>query len=160
MVEALMGNLITGSVLGAAGAAIAMGVSGISSAKGLGIAGNAASGATGEDESNFSSSLILQALPQTQAVYGFIIGILIILGIMSGGMGLEKGMLSLAAGIASGLTGISGIYQGEVAASSIGASAKNPSVRGKVLIFVVMPEIAALFGFVIGIMILISGSVF
>lgn len=159
MAGALLG-VLNGNALGALGAAVAIAITGVSSAKGLGIAGNAASGATGEDEKNFSSSLILQALPQTQVVYGFIIGILIVLGIMSGNMTVDKGMLSLFAGLAAGITGISAIAQGQVAASSIGASAKNPNVRGKVLIFVVMPEIAALFGFVIAIMLLISGQVF
>jgi len=152
--------IINGNILGAIGAAIAIGISGYGSAKGLGIAGNAASGVTGENEENFSSALILEALPQTQVVYGFIIAVLIILGIMGGDISIEKGFIAMAAGIAVGVGGLSGIAQGKVAASAVGASAKNPKVRGKVLIFVVMPEIAALFGFVIAIMLLISGKVF
>ncbi|NOX71763.1 MAG: V-type ATP synthase subunit K [Candidatus Micrarchaeota archaeon] len=158
--EEVLFGLLSGNVLGIIGSAIAIIVAGVSSAKGLEIAGNAAAGATGENEENFSSSLILQAMPQTQVIYGFIVGILIILGIMNGGLTVEKGMISLFAGMAVGLTGISAINQGKVAASSIGAAAKNAAIKGKVLIFVVMPEIAALFGFVIAIMALISVGVF
>ena len=150
----------SGNVLGALGAGIAIAVAGLGSAKGLEIAGNTAAGVTGEKEENFSSALILQALPQTQCIYGFIIAILISLGIMGGAMNMEKGFLSLTAGVVVGLTGLTGIMQGKVASASIGASAKNPGIKGKVLIFVVMPEIAALFGFVIAIMLLISGQVF
>ncbi len=150
----------SGNILGAAGAALAIVIAGLGSAKGLEIAGNTAAAVTGEKEENFSSALILQAMPQTQCIYGFIIGILIALGIMGGNMTMEKGLLSLTAGLVVGITGLTGILQGKVASSSIGASAKNPNIKGKVLIFVVMPEIAALFGFVIAIMLLISGQVF
>ncbi len=155
----VIGSVINGNVLGGIGAALAIGIAGYGSAKGLGISGNAASGVTGENEGNFSSALILQVLPQTQVVYGFIIAVLIILSIMGEAMSLEKGGVALAAGIAVGVTGLSGIAQGNAAAAAIGAATKNPKVRGKVLIFVVMPEIAALFGFVIAIMLLISGGV-
>jgi V/A-type H+-transporting ATPase subunit K len=79
---------------------------------------------------------------------------------MGGAMTIEKGFLSLMAGVAVGITGISAVSQGKVASSSIGATAKNANVKGKVLIFVVMPEIAALFGFVTAIMLLITGQVF
>lgn len=158
--EELLLGILNGNVLGIIGSAIAIMVAGVSSARGLEIAGNTAAGATGENEENFSSSLILQAMPQTQVIYGFIVGILIILGIMNGGLTVEKGMIALFAGLAVGVTGLSAINQGKVASSSIGAAAKNASIKGKVLIFVVMPEIAALFGFVIAIMALISVGVF
>ena len=150
----------SGTVLAAIGAAIAICLTGLSSARGLEVAGHSAAGVTAEREENFASALILQALPQTQVIYGFIIGILILVGIMNGGMTVEKGWLCLAAGVAVGLTGISAINQGKVAASSIGAVAKNANIRGKVLIYVVMPEIAALFGFVIAIVLLIAGDIF
>ncbi len=160
MAEELLFGVLNGNVLGIIGSAIAIMIAGVSSAKGLEIAGNTAAGATGENEENFSSSLILQAMPQTQTIYGFIVAILIILGIMNGGLTIEKGMVGLFAGLAVGVTGISAINQGKVASSSIGAAAKNAAIKGKVLIFVVMPEIAALFGFVIAIMALISVGVF
>lgn len=158
--EEVLATFFSGNVLGAVGAAIAIALAGLSSAKGLEIAGNTAAGATGEKEENFSSALILQAMPQTQVIYAFIIGILIILGIMGGNMTIEKGFLSLFAGLAVGITGVSAVNQGKVASSSIGATAKNAAIKGKVLIFVVMPEIAALFGFVVAIMVLIAGAVF
>ncbi|MBN2102370.1 MAG: V-type ATP synthase subunit K [Candidatus Aenigmarchaeota archaeon] len=158
--EEMLFGVIGGSVLGIIGAALAIIIAGISSAKGLEIAGNTAAAATGENEENFSSSLILQAMPQTQTIYGFIVAILIILGIMNGGLTMEQGFISFFAGLVVGITGISALMQGKLASSSIGAAAKNSAVKGKVLIFVVMPEIAALFGFVIGVMMLIAGQVF
>ncbi|MCG2782464.1 MAG: hypothetical protein L6243_02615 [Candidatus Altiarchaeales archaeon] len=153
-------GLITGNVIAALAAALGIASTGYFSAKGLEMSGNAAAGVTGEDEENFSAALILEALPQTQVVYGFIISVLIVLGIMSGGMTVEKGIVAMIASMVVGVAGISALLQGKVAVSAILAAAKNPSVKGKVLLFVVMPEIAALFGFVIAIMLLISGKVF
>jgi len=151
---------LSGNAMAAIGAFFAIAIAGFASAKGLDIAGNAAAGVTGEDEKNFSSALIMDAMPQTQVIYGFIIAILITLGIMGGSMTVEQGWIAIAAGLAVGITGLSAISQGKVAAASIGATAKNPGIKGKVLIFIVMPEIAALFGFVVAIMFLIAGSIF
>ena len=160
METSLVTGFLNGNVIAAIAAALGITTTGYFSAKGLEMSGNAASGVTGENEENFSAALILEALPQTQVVYGFIISVLIVLGIMSGGMTVEKGIVAMVASMVVGVAGISALLQGKVAVSAILAAAKNPSVKGKVLLFVVMPEIAALFGFVIAIMLLISGKVF
>ena len=151
---------LSGTAMAAIGAFLAIAIAGFGSAKGLDIAGNAAAGVTGEDDKNFSSALVMDALPQTQVIYGFIIAVLITLGIMGGEMTVEQGWIAIAAGLAVGIAGLSAINQGRVAAASIGATAKNPGIKGKVLIFIVMPEIAALFGFVVAIMLLIGGNIF
>jgi len=148
--------------LAAAGAGIAISLTGLSSAKGLEVAGHTAAGVTAEEESNFTSALILQALPQTQVVYGFIIAVVIVYnGLINGGVAdIAQGWACLISGVAVGLTGYSAVNQGRVAASSIGAAAKNQVIRSKVLIYVVMPEIAALFGFVIALLMLMSAGLF
>ncbi|MBU4342264.1 MAG: hypothetical protein KJ928_06685, partial [Candidatus Altiarchaeota archaeon] len=127
-------GLITGNVIAALAAALGIASTGYFSAKGLEMSGNAAAGVTGEDEENFSAALILEALPQTQVVYGFIISVLIVLGIMSGGMTIEKGIVAMIASMVVGVAGISALLQGKVAVSAILAAAKNPSVKGKVLL--------------------------
>jgi V/A-type H+/Na+-transporting ATPase subunit K len=165
VVEGAGAPMFSGNVLAAIGAAIAISVTGFCSAKALLIAGNAAAGVTGEDETNFSGALVMDAMPQTQVIYGFIIAMLITLGIMGNiGAGTtlsqDQGWIAIFAGLAVGITGISAIFQGKVAAASMAATAKNQSIKGKVLIFIVMPEIAALFGFVIGIMFLIAAKIF
>ena len=54
------------AILGASLAAIA----GIGSAIGVGIAGEAAAGVVAEDPKKFGQTLIMQALPGTQGIYG------------------------------------------------------------------------------------------
>lgn len=152
--------LFEGNVLAALGAALGMGLAGLGSAKGLGMSGSTASALTAEQERNFGSILVLESLPQTQAIYAFVIGVLIVTGILGGGMDTEKGLLSLAAGLCVGLTGLSAIYQGAAAAAAVGAYGRNNNITGKVLIYVVMCELSALLGFIIAILLLISGNVF
>mgnify|MGYP000591393522 FL=1 len=59
-----------GFILGALGVALAAGMSGIGSAKGVGIAGEAAAGLLSEQPEKFGKALILQLLPGTQGLYG------------------------------------------------------------------------------------------
>lgn len=153
------GAMFSGTVLAAMGAVAAVAISGYGTSKGLDISGNTAAAATGENDKNFSSVLVMEAMPQTQVIYGFIIATLIVLGIMSKNLTVDQGYIALAAGLTAGITGLSAINQGSVAAASIGATQKNPDAKGKAMIFIVLPEIGALFGFVIAILFLIAGKI-
>jgi len=153
------GAMFSGTVIAAVGALAAVVISGYGTSKGLDISGNTAAAAIGENDKNFSSILIMEAMPQTQVIYGFIIATLIVLGIMGKELTLDQGYIALAAGLTVGITGLSAINQGSVASASIGATQKNPDAKGKAMIFIVLPEIAALFGFVIAILFLIGGKI-
>ncbi|MBR1625415.1 MAG: V-type ATP synthase subunit K [Clostridia bacterium] len=134
------------------GAALAVGLSGTGSAMGVGRAGQAAAGVTAEDPDKFMKCLILQLLPATQGIYGFIIGFLVLLktGVFGGlvqlsvasGVGILAGCLPIAI---AGL--FSGIHQGNVAASSIGLVAKRPEESTKGMLMTAMVETYALLGF-------------
>ena len=73
----LMGQLFTGNNLAILGAAFAAIFSGMGSSKGVGIAGEAASGVVTEDPSKFGKALVLQALPGTQGIYGLIVAFMV-----------------------------------------------------------------------------------
>ena len=150
-----------GNVLAMLGAAVGLGFAGYGASKGLGISGAAAAGATAEDEKNFSKYLVLEALPQTQVIYAFVIAILITLGVMGGKMNIEKGFICIAVGIALAvMEGVSGVYQGVAAAAAVGGAAKNPRAAGKLITYVVMVELTALLGFVFGILTLTVNNVY
>ena len=72
-------SLFNGTSLAILGAALAMGLAGTGSAKGVSIAGEAAAGVLTEDPSKFGQTLLLQALPGTQGIYGMIIAFLIMI---------------------------------------------------------------------------------
>ncbi|MDG6218426.1 MAG: V-type ATP synthase subunit K [Candidatus Thermoplasmatota archaeon] len=142
------------------GCALAIGIAGISSAIGLALAGSSAIAVTAEKPNLFGKCLVLQVLPMTQSVYGLLTAILLMLGagLLGGGetviVGSLAGMGSVWIGLAVGLTGISAINQGMVASSSISAVGRNPDVAARGIIFTVMPETIAIFGLLVGILLM------
>ena len=150
-----------GTALAAAGASMAIGVAGISSAIGVGSAGVSAAGAVAESKDNFKNALVLQALPQTQTIYGFIIALFILIGAGLLGSVVEvstaHGLVMLAAGLIVGLTGISAIMQGSVAAAGISSCTKNQDAFVPSIVFSGQCETPAIFGFIIAVIILVIG---
>ena len=142
------------------GCALAMGIAGIGSAMGLMLAGTSAVAVTGEKPELFGKCLIFQVLPMTQAVYGLLTAILLMMGAgLLGGSGadLTNPMLGISAigiGLVVGLTGLSAANQGMVASASISATARNPSVAARGIIYTVMPETIAIFGLLVGILLM------
>ncbi|MFT7615626.1 MAG: V/A-type H+-transporting ATPase subunit K [Candidatus Woesearchaeota archaeon] len=68
---------------------------------------------------------------------------------------MEPGLIAIGAGLAIGIAACgSGIGQGLAAAAGAGATAENPSLLGKMLVFAALPETQAIYGFVIAILLL------
>lgn len=131
------------------GAAVAVFLSGIGSAIGLSIVGEAASGVIIEEPDKFGRALILQLLPGTQGLYGFVIGLLV-LGKLNVGMSLAEGLFLFGSCLPIGFVGWqSAIAQGKTAAAGISILAKNEEHATKGIIFSVMVETYALLAFVI-----------
>lgn len=59
-------------------AGLAIGLAGVGSAIGQGMAASAAAGAVAEKEEIFAKELIFAALPETQAIYGFVIAAILL----------------------------------------------------------------------------------
>lgn len=137
-----------GFIFAAIGAALAVGLAGTGSAKGCGIAGEAATGVITEEPEKFGKALILQLLPGTQGLYGFIIGFLILLKLGSAPT-MGQGLYLLAAGLPVALAGLfSGIAQGKVSAAGMQILAKNPEQNTKGIILAAIVETYAILGFV------------
>jgi V/A-type H+-transporting ATPase subunit K len=106
--------------------------------------------------------MVFSVLPETQAIYGMLIAILILLGAgilgAKGGIGISEtvGLAGVGAGIAVGVAGLSALGQGIAAGAGIGAVAEKSELFGKSMVFSVLPETQALYGFIIGILILAS----
>lgn len=140
------------------GAALVAALPGIGSAKGTSIVGQAAAGVVAEDPSKFGKVLILEVLPGTQGLYGFITAILLFTttGIMSGS-GITytwwQGLCYFAACIPMMVVGLlSAIAQAKTAAAGVGVVAKNPDQSGKAIIFAAMVETYAVLALLISIL--------
>ena len=149
-----------GMVFGALGVAIAVGMSGIGSAKGVGIVGQSAAGLLAEQPEKFGKALVLELLPGTQGLYGFVIGFLVFNQISNGDASLAKGLYLLFACLPIAIAGLwSGISQGKAAAAGIQILAKRPEHNTKGIIFAAMVETYALLGFVISFLLVNGASV-
>ncbi len=141
-----------GLVLAVLGAVLSVSLAGIGSIVGVGKSGQAASGVVSEEPEKFGKVLLLQALPSTQGIYGFIgaFWVIIKLGLLSGdpvevswGAGLAICMACLPVAI-GGL--LSGIFQGKVSISGMNIVTKQVQESGKGVIMSAMVETYAVLG--------------
>lgn len=141
---------LTLAILGAAVATIA----GVGSAIGVGLAGEAADGVMAGDKVSFGSTLVLQALPGTQGIYGMVIAIMILtkVGVLGGSpldLSVAQGLAFLFAGLPIGVVGIiSGYTQGKAAAAGIQLLSKKDGKLGNAIIYAVMVETYAILAFI------------
>lgn len=154
---------MTGIVFALAGVAIATILAGIGSAKGVGMAAEAGMGVLSEDSSKFGKLLVLELLPGTQGLYGFIVSVMIMLniGALGGGivsdLELSKGLLYFAASLPIGFGGLfSGIAQGRAATAAIGLIAKKGEDFSKGMVSTTLVEIYALLAFLVSLLSVIA----
>lgn len=149
-----------GIALAIFGAALAAGLAGVGSAVGVGIAGQAASGVISEEPEKFGKALLLEALPGTQGIYGFLAAIMALQKV--GLLGGEVAELSVATGwqicfacLPIAIAGLSsGWLQGKVSAAGMGVTAKQPKASGKAIILAAMVETYAVLGLLTTILLL------
>ena len=143
-----------GVVFGVLGAALAVLLSGIGSARGVGIAGQAAAGLVIDEPEKFGKAMVLQLLPGTQGLYGFVIGLFIMFR-LTPEMTVAEGLYLLMAGLPVGFVGLrSALYQGQVAVAGINILAKNEPHQTKGIILSVMVETYAILAFAMSFLLL------
>lgn len=159
--EVLTSGVFSGINIALLGAAIAAVLSGMGSARGVGIVGEAASGVLTEDPSKFGKSIVLQALPGTQGIYGLITAFLVIfnLGILNGNVqpiSVGLGVYYFAACMPIAFVGyFSAIHQGRVAAAGMNILAKKPSEFGKGVISAALVETYAIFAVLVSLLLIL-----
>ena len=127
------------------GIAVMIGLSGIGSAYGVTIAGNAAIGALKKNDGAFGNFLVLTALPGTQGLYGFAGYFMFQTIFGTPEMTAIQAAAILGAGIALGLVALfSAIRQGQVCANGIAAIGQGHDVFSNTLILAVFPELYAI----------------
>ena len=137
-------NAFGGYALGILGAGLAAFMAGIGSAKGTGIAGEAGAGLVSEDPCKIAKAMIMQVIPGTQGLYGFVIWFLAFNKLVPG-MSIEQGLQVLAACLPIAFGGLlSAIAQGKVAAASINILAKKPDDWSKGMILCITVEFYAI----------------
>jgi len=127
-------------------------LAGIGSIIGVGKSGQAGSGVVSEEPEKFGKVLLLQALPSTQGIYGFIgtFWVIIKLGLLSGNVpdiSWQTGLAIFCACLPVAFNGLlSGIFQGRVSVAGMNIVVKQPQDAGKGVIMAAMVETYAVLG--------------
>ena len=144
------------------GAALTAGLCCIGSAKGTGMVGEAASGLVSEDPDKSTKCLILQVLPGTQGLYGFVALFIVLgqVGVLSGSpvaVTVSQGLAFFAACLPIMLGGwLSAIFQGRVAAASVNVVAKKPDDWAKGIILCGIVEFYAILSLLASVLLLMN----
>ena len=154
-------NLFGGTGLAFLGAALAVGLCCVGSAKGTGMVGEASTGLLSEAPEHFSKCLILQVLPGTQGLYGLVVWFftLFTMGAFSGGiqtLTIPQGLTILVACVPMMLGGLSAIFQARVAASGLNVVAKQPNDWSKGIILCGIVEFYAILSLLASILLLMN----
>lgn len=156
-----LAQLFSGPGLALIGIFLAITLTGIGSAKGVGMVGQAGTGLLTEEPNMFGKVLVLQALPMTQGIYGLIASFLIMIraGFMNGtfvNLTLADGVYYLIASLPIAVVGlISAIHQARVACSGILLLGKQKDKVGQAITSAAMVETYAIFALLISLLLVI-----
>ena len=162
----LLSMIFNGGSLAILGAAVAVGLAGIGSAKGVGMVGEATSGLLTENPNAFGKAFVLMALPMTQGIYGLVIAFLIVLkvGLFADGMAafvnlpVADGAYYLMSALPIAVVGlISAIKQSRVAVAGINLLSKRPDQVGKAITSAALVETYAIFALLISVLLVLMG---
>ena len=151
-----------GFAIAFAGACLAVCLSCLGSAKGMGIAGVAAGGLCSEDPSKFGKTVFLQFLTGIQGLFGLVAWFFVVyrLGLFSGGIleiTTQQGWQIFFACLPAALGGlVSAVAQGRVAAVAICILAKKPDDWGKGVLFCFAVMFFAIISFVVTLLMLLN----
>ncbi|HAN86392.1 MAG: V-type ATP synthase subunit K [Bacillota bacterium] len=154
-----------GTLLGFMAIGLAVIPGGYASSKAVGMVGRAGAGVITEDPDKFGPVLILQALPGTQGVYGFLTGLMIMvkMGVLGGSiqaLTTNQGIMFILAAVPIAALGwLSAIFQGQVAASGVNIVAKRPEEMGKAVILAAMVETYAVLALLASLLMVLSINV-
>lgn len=144
------------------GGAMSVIFGGIGSIVGVSRTGKAASALISEEPEKFGKALVLEALPGTQGIYGFLIAILAFqkIGLLTGNVqeiSMATAWELFFACVAGALCCLlSALFQSKVCIAGVQVLAKKPEEAGKAVILAAMVETYAVLGLLVSVL-LING---
>ena len=149
-----------GNVMAIFGAALAAGLCGIGASLGMATVQRASAGLVSEQPDKYTKTLVLQLIPATAALYGFVVAFLVLQNVIMGnakGYGLFEGAMILAGCLPIALVGlVSSIAQAKVCAAGVVMMGKKPELYGRAITMAIFIEFFALLGLIISILSVLS----
>ena len=151
-----------GQVLTLFAAALSTLLAGMGSAKGVGMAGQTNAGVSTETPEVNPKLLVLQLLPGTQGIYGFLVGVIILINtqVLGGSMAavtVEQGLAFVAAVLPIAVVGyFSAVHQARVASAGMLMVGEHPDMSGKAITMTVLVETYAVFALLASILMVMA----
>lgn len=164
-----MNYLVAEEIWVALAVGLAAVIPGLVSAMSVQMVGVAAAAVTAEDPKKWSKLFVLEVIPGTQGFYGFIAGMLLLIGsgLFGGALKTNIGILGVPVGAAALVAMVPAIvqsftayYQGKVCLAGVSAMAKRPEAFTPSVIYAVMVETYAILGFITSFLLLIGLRLF
>ena len=144
-------------ILAYVGVALMVGLTGIGSAFGVTIAGNATIGTLKKSPGSLGSCIALTALPSSQGLYGFV-GYFMMQKFLVADISMLAATAVFGAGLVLGFAGFySSIRQAQVCANGIAGVGAGHNVFGATMVMAVFPELYAILALLV--VILIGGTI-
>ena len=145
-----------GNILALIGAVLAVAIPGIGSSFGMSWVQQAAAGVISEEPKKFGKTLILQLIPSSATLYGFVVSFLVLLNTqIMGGYGFTQveGMIIMAACLPIAIGGLFGtLGQAKVCVAGVRMIGKDESLSGRALTMAVFIELFILFTLIVSIL--------
>ncbi|MCL2846591.1 MAG: V-type ATP synthase subunit K [Firmicutes bacterium] len=147
-----------GNVFAMLGAALAIALPGIASSIGMSWVQRSAAGVITEQPEKFGKTMILQLIPSSATLYGFVVAFLIMgnavmLGEGEYGYDAISGLTILAAALPIALVGFFGtLMQAKVCVAGVQMVGKDDSLSGRALVMAVFIELFVLFALIVSIL--------
>lgn len=151
-----------GDVIALIGAAIAVLMTGMGAARGMRLVQEAAAGMVTEQPHKFGKTLILQLIPSSAALYGFVVGFLILTNTIlrdaeEVGYTLMEGLMILAVCLPIGVVGYYvTIAQAKVCTAGVRMIGKREELAGRAITMAVFAELFTLFSLIVAVISLFS----
>lgn len=148
----------TGTIIAIIGAAFAAILAGTGSAYGVRLTGQAAAGVVSEKPDIFGKLLVIEALPGTQGIYGFLVAVIVMvrIGVLGGGvlqLTVDQGWSFFGACLPIAIVGfLSAIYQAQTAVAAILMTAKDPGTSAKGITMAALVETYAILALLVSIL--------
>lgn len=138
------------------GVALCVALSGIGSAYGVTICGNAAIGAFKKNPTASGAYMGLSALPSSQGLYGFV-GFFMLINKVTSDIAMASACAIFGVGLALGLVALfSAVRQAKVCANGISAIGAGHNAFGTTMVLAVFPELYAILGLLVLILTAVS----
>jgi len=144
-----------GNIFALVGAALAVIMTGIGSAVGMAWVQQAAAGVISEQPQKYGKLLILQLIPSSNALYGFVVGFLIVNNVVLGGgnYGNIEGLMVLALCLPIAIAGlVAALGQAKVCVAGVRMVGKRDELSGRALTMGVFIELFALFALIVSVL--------